>query len=70
MVDKLLVVIGRLTGLVGLMICGVAVIARASGAFWIGSFQVGSLLQGGIAALLLGCFSLLVALSGRHSRAN
>jgi hypothetical protein len=43
----------------------VAVVARVSGAFWLGGFQVGTLLQVGVAAMVLGCLSFLAALTDR-----
>lgn len=63
--EKLLVWTGRLAGLVGVLICAVAVVARFKGAFWLGGLQVGTLLQGGMAAMLLGCLSLAVVLTWR-----
>jgi len=55
--------IGRAAGLVGIVLCAVAVLTRLGGAFWLGGFQVGTLLQGGMAAMLLGCLALLAAIT-------
>lgn len=63
--DRLLSLAGRISGVGGLALCLVAGIARLSGNFWIGGFQVGTLLQAGIGALVAGCFLLLWALTER-----
>lgn len=57
--------IGRLAGLVGVLLSLIAVGARLTGAFWIGGFQAGTLLQAGIAAMILGCLAHLVVLTAR-----
>lgn len=55
--------VARLAGLVGVAAIVVAVLARVAGAYWVGSFQVGTLLQAGMAATLLACLAYLVALA-------
>ncbi|AKU12832.1 hypothetical protein AzCIB_2939 [Azoarcus sp. CIB] len=65
--DRLLLLAGRLSGLGGLALCVIAGAARVSGNFWILGFQVGTLLQAGIGALVVGCFLLLWVLTGRNS---
>lgn len=57
--------IGRLAGVLGVLICLIAVGARLAGAFWIAGFQAGTLLQAGIAAMVLGCLAHLVVLTAR-----
>jgi len=57
--------IGRLAGWVGVLMCLIAVGARLAGAFWIGGFQAGTVLQAGMAAMLLGCLAHLVVLTAR-----
>ena len=57
--------IGRLAGLAGVLMCLIAVGARLAGAFWIAGFQAGTLLQAGIAAMVLGCLAHLVVLTAR-----
>lgn len=54
--------LGQLSGIVGALLCLASVIFRLKGAYWLGSFQVGTLLQAGIAAMVFGCFCLLVVL--------
>jgi hypothetical protein len=63
--ETMLLTFGRVTGLVGAAVFVLAVAARLFGVFWLGSFQVGTLLQAAIAAMVFGCFSLLMALAGR-----
>ena len=64
--DVLLIWIGRLVGLAGVVLCGVAVYSRMTGSYFVGSFQVGTLLQAGMTAILVGCFCLLIAITNRH----
>ena len=63
--DNLLVWIGRATGLVGVLLCAVAGALRLSGHYWLGNFQVGTLLQAGIAAMIAGCLCFLAVLTDR-----
>lgn len=63
--DKMLLNIGRAAGLAGAAVFAFAIAARLLGVFWLGGFQVGTLMQAGVAAMVLGCFSLLLVLAGR-----
>ncbi len=63
--ETLLLWIGRLAGLAGVLVCAVAVVVRLSGAYWLAGFQVGTLLLAGMAAMLMGCLSLLMLLTSR-----
>lgn len=66
--ETLLISTGRLAGLVGVVLCVIAGIAgavRLSGAYWLGGFQVITLLQAGIASMVLGCLCLLMVLLER-----
>jgi hypothetical protein len=62
---NLLVMLGRLAGLAGILFCVVAGIARLLGNFYLAGFAVSTLLQVGMAGLLIGSFVLLVALNQR-----
>ena len=53
---------GRIAGLVGLLMCMAAVLVRASGSYVMANFQVGTILQAGMAAMILGCLAYLAAL--------
>ena len=52
----------RSAGVVGVLLCVVSVVARAAGMFVIESFQVGTLLQAGMAMMILGCLAYLAVL--------
>ncbi len=54
--------LGQLSGIVGVLLCLAGVLFRLKGAYWLGGFQVGTLLQAGIAAMVFGCFCLLAVL--------
>jgi len=64
--EQLLLWIGRLAGLAGAVVCAAAVIIRMSGGFVAGGFQVGTLLQVGIAAMVLACLAYLAVLAERR----
>ena len=51
--------LGWLSGIVGVLLCVAAVGIRLAGGFWVAGFQVGTLLQAGIAGLVFGCFCML-----------
>jgi len=59
--NELLVMVGRLAGIAGALVCLVAGLARLLGNFYLLGFGVGTLLQAGMAGLLIGCFALLLA---------
>ncbi|WP_291986808.1 hypothetical protein [Candidatus Accumulibacter sp. ACC007] len=62
--DGLLLLLGRAVGFAGLLLCVVSAVARLLGNYWLAGFQLGTLLQAGIAAVVIGCFLLLVAQGG------
>jgi hypothetical protein len=57
--------IGRAAGVVGLLLCAVAVVARFAGQYFIAGYQVGTVLQAGTAGMIAGCLAFLWVLSGR-----
>ena len=63
--DNLLLSIGRAAGVIGVLLCGAAVLARFAGYYLLGGFQVGTLLQAGMAAMILGCLCYLSVLTKR-----
>lgn len=63
--ENLLLWIGRLAGAGGALLCVVAALARVTGRYWLGSFQLGTLFQAGIAAMVVGCLCLLLVLLAR-----
>ena len=60
-----MVKLGWIAGVVGAMLCVVGAAFRLGGAYWVGGFQSGTLLQAGTAAMVFGCFCLLVVLTRR-----
>jgi hypothetical protein len=60
--------LGRLSGLGGVLLVTVAVAIRLTGSFWLGPFQLGTLILGGIAGMVLGCLCLLAVLVERADR--
>ena len=57
--NKLLQTAGRVAGFGGMLICLIAIVFRLSGQYFLGSFQVTTLLQAGLAGMVAGCFCLL-----------
>lgn len=57
--------LGWIAGIAGVLLCIAGVASRLSGAYWLGGFQVGTLLQAGTAAMVFGCFCLLAVLARR-----
>lgn len=57
--NKLLLTAGRVAGFGGIFLCLVAVGTRLSGNYFLGGFQLATLLQAGVAAMVAGCFFLL-----------
>jgi len=63
---KLLLWMGRVGGIVGVILCAVAIVSRLRGEFNLGGFQVGTLLLAGMTAVLLGCLGYLASLAERE----
>jgi hypothetical protein len=61
---------GRAAGVGGVLLCVLAAVARISGHYWIGAFQVGTLLQAGIATMIVGCLSFLAVLTERSKASH
>jgi len=62
---KALLWLGRIIGALGTLLCALSVVLRLLGNYWLAGFQVGTLLQAGSAALVFGCFCLLLHLTQR-----
>jgi hypothetical protein len=65
---KLLLWVGRLAGLFGVVLCAAAFVGRLTGTWFLGDFQIGTVLQGGIAAMVLGCLAYCANLAERSRR--
>ena len=63
-----LVWIGRVAGAIGVAICALGSVARVTGHYTVGSYQVGTLLLAGTAAMVAGCLALVWALSSRDGQ--
>lgn len=63
--EVLLVTLGRLAGIAGAVVCAVAGVARLTGAYRLGGFQVTTLLEVGVALMVLGCLCFLAVLLER-----
>lgn len=65
---NLLIWIGRMAGILGLLLGTTAVAARAMGMWRIGDLQVGTLLLGSVAAMALGALAYAAAVAERGHR--
>lgn len=57
---------GRIVGIVGLLLCALAVLARITGHYTVAGFEAGTFLVAGIAGLAAGCFLLLWGQGGER----
>ena len=57
--------LGRIAGLIGLLLVIASVLLRLAGIYMLGMFQTGTLLLAGVAGLATGCFFLLWSLTAR-----
>jgi hypothetical protein len=62
----LLLWIGRIAGLIGLLVVGCAVLLRATGVWYLGGLQLGTLMNGGVAAMVLGTWAYAASLAERQ----
>lgn len=65
--DSLLLWVARLGGVAGVLLSAAATGTRLSGSWSVGSVAVGTLLQLGIAGMVLGCLGYLAVLVERKS---
>ena len=63
--NTILLVVGRVAGFAGAIMCALAVVLRIGGRYTIGDFQLGTLLVAGIAAMTGACFCLLLYVVNR-----
>jgi hypothetical protein len=64
--NGLLIWVGRVAGLVGLVAVGGAVTLRLAGVWHLGALQIGTLLNAGIAAMVLGTWAYAASLAERN----
>jgi len=63
--NDMLLWVGRIAGVVGALVCIGAIVFRVAGQYWLGGFQLGTLLVAGSALMIGGCFCLLWVIAGR-----
>jgi len=63
--NDVLLWLGRLAGVVGALLCVAAIAIRVGGQYWMGGYQVGTLLLAGSAAMVGGCLCFLWVLTSR-----
>jgi hypothetical protein len=61
--NQLLLPLGRIAGFVGFFICLASGLARLAGVYGIIGFEMLTLLQAGIGAMVFGCFCLLLRIT-------
>jgi hypothetical protein len=66
--DKLALLTARSSGVVGLVVTLVGVVARLTGRSVLGGFESATLLHGGVAAMVLGCLAYLYVLVEHRPR--
>ena len=64
--NKLVDGIGTATGTIGVLVCAFAVVMRVAGNFYFLGAELGTILLGGMALLIIGSFAKIHALSLRH----
>lgn len=60
-----LIWMARLAGVAGVLMMALAAFARLGGEYWLGGFQVGTILQVGMALTLVACLGYIAALVER-----
>lgn len=65
---RLLIWTGRVAGLVGVAASGCAVVLRATGSHYVAGMQLGTLLDAGVAAMVLGALAYAAAIAERGGR--
>ena len=63
--ESILLWIGRIAGVAGVLLSAWAAAARLRGAYFAGSFQIGTLLLVGITGMIVACFCLLFVMTMR-----
>lgn len=62
---SLLLLAGRVAGFIGLALCAMAIVVRLTGSYVFAGFEVGTLFQAGIAAMVGGCLAYCASLAER-----
>ena len=64
--EAILLTGGWLAGAIGLVLTAVAAGTRLAGHYWVADYATSTVLQGGIAAMLVGCLAFLAVLASRR----
>jgi hypothetical protein len=64
--DKTLLGIGRTAGILGVAISAAAVALRLGGRYRMGGFEVGTLLDAGVATMVFACLCYIAVQAERH----
>lgn len=62
--------VGWLAGALGVLVSVIAAGTRLAGNFWIAGFQAGTVMQAGIALMLVGVLGFLAALTSQRAISN
>jgi len=57
--------LGRTFGVIGGLVCAIALLVRLSGNYKYAGFEIGTLFLGGTAAMVAGCLCLLLRMDSR-----
>ena len=57
--------LGRTFGVIGVLVCAIALLVRLSGNYKYVGFEIGTLFLGGTAAMVAGCLCLLLRMDSR-----
>lgn len=57
--------LGRTFGVIGVLVCAIALLVRLSGSYKYAGFEIGTLFLGGTAAMVAGCLCLLLRMDSR-----
>ena len=66
--EGLLLLVARIAAVAGALACAWAIVLRFMGLYYASGFQIGTLLMGGMAAMLLACVCFLAVLTSRGRR--
>ena len=66
--ESLLLWMGRIAGVLGIAISIWAAFSRLTGGYYVGGFQIGTLLLAGMTAMLVACICFLMVLTDRVRR--
>ena len=57
--------LGRTFGVIGVLVCTIALLVRLSGNYTYAGFEIGTLFLGGTSAMVAGCLCLLLRMDTR-----